>query len=522
MRFLSSMSHRAMAAAVAGATMISAGALVAQSAAPSASVVVHDDRWQPWLGCWKPSGSATPTVSAGESVTATATMICVVPGKTATSVEILNFSGGNITERTTIEPAQPTAKKVEECSGSETATWSADGRRLIMSGTFTCGRGVSRKESGIMAIDADGEWVQTQTVSVGGNASTFVAHFRDTGIALEGVSDGAIVERPMLDLTGKRISPPRDGCKGTEAVTPSADGARISVVSDYTCAGGVRRIADAQFVRTADGQYARVNGPTVPFGTPSVRAAAGAPVSADDVLEVAKVVDPTTTEAWLTDRGQGFMLNGKELLRLAKGGMPPRIIDMMVAVSNPQTFVLQRNEGSGSIDAELAPSEDRRGDINRRSSSMCMPTRDACYGMMGLGWLYGADRYYGWGPYGYQYGYPFSRFGNGFGYPYYGGYWGPGYFNGNGPVVVVVPGGTASGQSRGRAVYGQGYTRGGSSGSSGSSGGSSYTGSGRSTSGGSSSGGSSSSGSSAGSSSSGSSGGGESSARTAKPRGGGL
>lgn len=473
---------------------------------PSSPVAVHDERWQPWLGCWKPTGSITPTVSAGESVSAPApTMICVVPGKTLTSVEIVNFSGGTITERAVIEPGQPTAKTVEDCTGSETAKWSADGRRLMLRGTFTCGRNVSRVETGVMSLDADGQWVQVQSIAANKNVATYVARFRDTGILLEGIANGAIVERPVLDPSGARLSPPRDGCTGSETVVPSADSSGVTVTSSFLCAG-LRRVANAEFVRGANGQWLRTNGSAVLFGTASVRAAAGAPVTTDDVLEVAKHVDPITAEAWMTDRGQTFQLTGKELVRLADAGMPSRVIDMMVAVSNPQTFTLRHNDGT--VETKSTP---RRGDMNAQG---CSVTRDFCYGMTGMGWLYGADRYYGWSPYGYQFGmgYPFSRYGYG-GYGY-GGYWGPGYYNGNGPVVVVVnPGSGSSSQPRGRAVYGQGYTRDKTieySAPTSTSGSGSSSGSSRGSSGG----------ASTGAASGSSSGGGAAPARTAKPRGG--
>ncbi|MBL0172656.1 MAG: hypothetical protein IPP90_18500 [Gemmatimonadaceae bacterium] len=484
--------------------MLIAGTAGGQSIATvtRGEVTVHDARWQPWLGCWKPTGAMTPVVSAGESISAAApTMLCIVPGSTTTSVEVVNFSGGSITERTVIDPGQATAKKVDDCTGQETATWSADGRRVLLRGTFNCGRGVTRVESGVMSIDADGQWVQAQSVKVGGNVTTFVAEFRDTGIALEGIRNGAIVERPILDESGKRLSPPRDGCTGSEAVKPSSDGQRVMVQSDYTCVNGLHRVADAEFARSNRGEWVRTNGAGVLFSTPSVRAAAGAPVTTDDVLEVAKLVDATVAEAWFSSRQQGFDLTGKELVRLADAGMPSRVIDMMVAVSNPKTFVVRRNDGTTDADGRAirAPrASDRRIASDARGCSL---TQDYCYGMMGLGWLYGADRYYGWSPYGYQYG---SRYGYGYGYPTGGGYWGPGYYNGNGPIVVVTRP-SAPAEPRGRAVYGQGYTRdkpitySAPTSTSSGSGGTSSAGSG-----------------SSGGSSSGSSGGGE--ARTAKPR----
>lgn len=515
MKPISLRANRAVVASLLGALMFTGPLAVAQSASGgSAPVALHDARWQPWLGCWKPVGTAAPAVSAGESVTVAApTMICVVPGNTATSIEVVNFAGGSITDRTVIDAGIPSPKTVDDCVGQETATWSQDGRRVFLRGTFNCGRGIARVESGMMSIDSDGQWVQVQSVKVGANVTTYVAQFRDTGIALEGIRNGAIVERPMLDESGKRMSPPREGCTGSDAAKPSTDGTRVTVISDFTCANGLHRVADAEFVRGARGEWTRVNGPGVLFGTPSVRAAAGSPVTTDDVLEVAKLVEPTVADAWFASRQQTFELTGKELVRLADAGMPPRVIDMMVAVSNPKSFVIRRNDGT--TDAEGREVRAPRAS-DRRAATSCSLTPEYCYGYMGLSWLYGADRYYGWNPYGYQYG---SRYGYGYGYPYGGNYWGPGYYSGNGPVIVVSR--PAASEPRGRAVYGQGYTRGSgtSAASSGASSGASTTRTSTS-SGGGSSGGSSSAGS-GGSSAGGSSSGGGSSAgeaRTAKPR----
>ncbi len=477
------------------------------------SVAIHEPRWQPWLGCWTPTGASPMQTVGAEALGSSArAMFCVVPGATATSVDIVNFAGGAIVERTVVDPGRTIAKSVDDCSGTESATWSEDGRRLLMRGMFTCARGVKRLESGIMSIDADGQWVQSQSVSMNGKASTFVAKFRDTGIAMEGIIDGALVERPLLDAAGKRLSPPRDGCVGTESVTPISETRRVTVKSDYTCAGALRRVADATFVRGADGRWVREGGTGVFFSTPSARADAGAPVSTSDVLEVAKAVDASVTEAWLTDRQQQFSLTGKELVRLADNGMPSRVLDMMVAVSNPRSFTIRR-PGEGQVGAEpLSRTDVRRGagDVDGR----CGLASD-CYGMMGLGWLYGADRYYGWDPYGFQ----FNRFGfnnrlgfnNGFGFAG-GGFYGPGYSYGNGPIVIVNPN-SAPAEPRGRLIYGQGYTR--DRGSSPAPRASDFSPSSGSSSGGS---GSSSGGSSSGGSSSGGSNGG---ARTAKPRGSG-
>jgi len=457
MRILPNIRHGARVAVFGLALLMPAVTPLALSAQAPAGI--HDGRWQPWLGCWSPTGTLTPMQTVGvETIgSPTRSLLCVVPGPSPTSVEVVNFSGGTIVERTVVEPGRPTTKTVDECTGTETATWSRDGRRVLLSGRFTCGQGVTRVESGIMSIDPAGEWVQAQSVNVNGNINTFVAHFRESGIALEGIRDGAIVERPILDATGQRLSPPRDACTGSDDVSTSPDGTRMTVRSSYTCAGGLKRVADAEFVKTANGAWTRSGGPGVPFATASVRAAAGADIQTDDVLEVAKAVEPVVAEAWLSDRGQGFSLSGKELIRLADAGLSPRVLDVMVAVSNPRTFTFRRPGGEAMSATEPAFAENLRQAPDR--SMGCGFVQSQCFGMMGLGWMYGADAYYGWGPFGA----PFSRFGYGGlggwggGWGWGNGFWGPGYFSGPGPVVVIGNPGTTA--PRGRAVFGQGYTR---------------------------------------------------------------
>lgn len=487
------------------------------STASNATLVgaTTDARWQAWLGCWKPLTPMTqiaPGISEIQPISA-AQLICVVPGPEQASIEIVNFSSGQVTERTLVTPGGPVARQVDGCAGSEESRWSADGQRVLMSGLFQCGNGITRKESGVMSIDADGQWVQSQSVNVNGNVSVYVARFIDTGMAIEGVRDGAIVERPILNPRGERLSPPRDDCVGTESVTPSADGSRVTVQSDYLCTGGLRRVANATMQRGTEGQWIHADGRNITVGNTYVRAAAGAPVSLDDVLEVAKAVDPAVTEAWLSSRQQQFVLNGTQLAQLADAGMAPRVIDMLVAVSNPDVFVLRPN-GANVVTAE--PVESRNAQ-QRRGNVGCRLQDPYCNGTMGMSWLYGANRYYGWDTYLYRDGF----YGNRYGYPYSngvygGGYYGPGYYTGNTPVVIV----TRDSEERGKAVNGRGYTRGTGSSSSGSRAafGTERFPAASGSAAGSSGSGSSSAGSTGSSSSGGSS---ESTGRTAKPRGSG-
>lgn len=438
---MTSIKHVGLSRAARGtaiASLLCTGALSAQSTAGNAV----DSRFQPWMGCWTP---ATQSTGAGGGQTPKPpSMACIVPSTTvAGSVDLVVFDSANVATRSAVpRPGTRIAKSVDGCTGTETATWMPDDRRLLMQADLACGRGSKRLETGLMTMSSAGEWMQVQHLDVGGNAATSVMTLR--------------------------------------------------------------------YVADSLGEWARLGASAAP-STASLRLAVGAPLLNSDVLAVAKRAPAALTEAWLTETRQQFSLNGKELVRLADGGMPSRVIDLMIAISNPERFAVR------------TPSSDRNrpmaGDIitggiaSSRMRGGCRRMDDFCYGPGGMG---------AWGL-GWQYGMsPFDayslRYGYGGLYSPYG--FGNGYYPGNTPVIIVNrgDGNPASAAPAGRAVRGGGYTRASSGGSSspiptsigtGSSGGG---GSG-------SAGGSMGSGGSAGGGSG--EGGGGGAARTAKPRGSG-
>jgi hypothetical protein len=354
----------------------------------------------------------------------------------------------------------------------------------------------------------------------------------------------SLLSRNALPAAGTSTEKVVDDCRGMEKATWTSDNARLIMRADLTCSGNLKRVETGMMTITPEGEWLQLQhlqvggneatttvrfryneGAALPRGVAfsggrsnsSLRLAVGAPVNGDQVLDVASQAPAGLTEVWLAELGVGFELDGRALARLADRGMPPRVLDMMIAISNPRTFsvrpndaMAQRGLAANSI-VEMPPS------VSASRMSRCSFFDDFCYGpggtgAWGLGWQYG---YGAWDPFNPWYGMNNMRFANRFGYPYGmglspwgGGPWGGGIYYGGGPVIVVGPPGEA--QSQGRAIKGRGYTRSG--------GGSSEPATPRSGMSGSGSGGS--SGSSSGSSGGGSSSGGSSggSGRTAKPR----
>ena len=79
------------------------------------------------------------------------------------------------------------------------------------------------------------------------------------------------------------------------------------------------------------------------FAEKYARAAAGDPVPLAAVLEVTRNVEMPVASTWLNELDQRFYVSGRELVELADAGMPPSLIDQMVAMSYPAQFAVRRN-----------------------------------------------------------------------------------------------------------------------------------------------------------------------------------
>ncbi len=134
------------------------------------------------------------------------------------------------------------------------------------------------------------------------------------------------------------------------------------------------------------------------------------PMSIEDVIEASSRVAPEVVEASLLELGGRYPLDSKSLLRLSQASVPPSVIDLMVALSFPEQFSVERETGGGG-------------------------------GGMGFG-------YAGYDPF----------FDSAFAYPYY---FAPfGYYYGYAPYSIYgVPPVDSPGATVGRVVEGRGYTR---------------------------------------------------------------
>ncbi len=155
-------------------------AAVTLAAPPSAAAqqpVSGGPHWNAWLGCW----SASPSDNMS-SVAPTAHIVCVVPTADANVVDVTAIADGTVLSRDRIDASgRPHIIDSNNCTGSESARWSADGRRVFLQSAVTCD-GVPNRMSAVLAITGDGEWIDARSTSAGTSPMVRVAHYHDIGL----------------------------------------------------------------------------------------------------------------------------------------------------------------------------------------------------------------------------------------------------------------------------------------------------------------------------------------------------
>lgn len=251
-------------------------------------------------------------------------------------------------------------------------------------------------------------------------------------------ADGA--DHPMVDAE----------CKGTKRSEWSTLGPRLFTRAEIACGDqAARKVSsltmltggptwvDIQLIEIGQRKSIRVR--RFAKADPQKAVAGAVPFPGEtrwtiaDVKEASAKLTPETVQAALVELGQGFELKGKQLLELDQAGVPANVIDLMVALTYPKRFVIDRPSGSGGS---------YYGGYGGYGGGMG--------GGLGGTWPWIADAYF-WPSY-------YSPFA----YRYWG-YYDPYYVPNSGYVNVNPgPGGgttTPVASGTGRVVDGMGYTR---------------------------------------------------------------
>jgi hypothetical protein len=252
-------------------------------------------------------------------------------------------------------------------------------------------------------------------------------------------SERALEETIVADGTDRPVSD--DDCRGTKRSEWSSDAPRLYSTADISCSDQApRRISSLSMMTPGptwvDIQVIDINGrknirirrfePVAPRSRTRALPVESAWTVAD-VTEAAAKLPPETVQAALVELKAGFDLTGRQLLAMDKAGVPDSIVDLMVALSYPERFVIERSVSSGS-----------GGGYGYGFGGGIADAFDTM-------WPFYLDSMY------------WSSYYSPFAYRYWGRY-DPAYFPGAGYVAIEpTPRPVASGE--GRVVDGRGYTR---------------------------------------------------------------
>ena len=275
------------------------------------------------------------------------------------------------------------------------------------------------------------------------------------------IAKGEVTAREAIAATGLRVETTRDNCTGSQSAAWSPRGQRLYLHSEDACSGEPAREGTGLIAMSGAGRLLYIQSMTIGTQTGvrvqryreatadlllpddvanalrlgvaaiiQARAAAGAPLATDDVIEASRTVDVAAIEVWLVERADPFALDAKRLVALADAGVPSRLIDLMVALSYPKAFAINAASRQGE---RLVPQRAADG-FGTPPTNYFLGYDPLCssYYLMMDQYSYGCG-----GSYGYGYGY------------------------GNPPTIVFIGGGGgSSSRPHGRVVNGQGYTQG--------------------------------------------------------------
>jgi hypothetical protein len=331
----------------------------------------------------------------------------------------------------------------------------------------------------------------------------------EAAIEMLTVVDGQVVSRESVFTDAQQHAVSREECEGWETAEFSDDSRRIYVGSELLCGTGGLRTSTGVMSMVSPSEWldvrtVKVDGQSFPWvlryrlapradfqaaGQGDLIAAQGSdvrmarmtaslPIALSDVIEAVGKVSEETLEVWVVERAEPFALDADRLIEMADAGVPASVIDVVVAVSYPEKFVV--NERDPGLRREEARGGSRRSglgygrSINPFTDPFYDPyARYGYYSPYGYGSRYGPGYYggYGYGGIGYSYGgYGFGGYNSGFGGYGFGGY--NSGFGGYGNRIIVVnrrgsgAGENVTGSTRGQVVRGGGYTSAGSGGAS--------------------------------------------------------
>jgi hypothetical protein len=290
------------------------------------------------------------------------------------------------------------------------------------------------------------------------------------GVTVETRTNGNPIQAETIIADGRERPINETGCRGTQRAEWSELGARLFARAEITCNDQPTRIVtglsamvvgpmwfDIQMIESLGQKSLRVRryhrAPEEPATPSAARAISGMPLagklSIADIKEVSAKVPVEAVQAAVLELGEGgYDLKAKQLVELDDAGVPDSVIDLMIGMSFPKRFTVERASSGGG------------GSFAGYWNELDLWPYMAMMPYIGFWPGYGSD--YGSPFYSPFYSAYYSSFYSPFGYRY----WGYGDYYNSGFVVINSGGGGGGGTvsppantGEGRVVDGRGYTR---------------------------------------------------------------
>ena len=199
----------------------------------------------------------------------------------------------------------------------------------------------------------------------------------DGGVEVLTYSEGEVVGEERIIADGQPVPAADGGCEGTREAHWSADRKRAFILSDLECTEGVYRTTRGVFAMADEGrEWIEIHGvrsaereqamAVRAFRAASQRTLARHEVSAPGaerelairtsrlhasgaldegaLVEAVDRVGAEVTAALVAEVAEPYTLDARALQRYSAAGVPDEVIDMMVAVSYPDRFVVDAGE----------------------------------------------------------------------------------------------------------------------------------------------------------------------------------
>jgi hypothetical protein len=216
-----------------------------------------------------------------------------------------------------------------------------------------------------------GCWSAEQTLTPAAAARLVcITPTANANVANVATIDSSVIAFETIDATGRTLTLPAQGCTGRGRAAWSRDGRRLFLNTTGVCRG-VPLSTSAIYSISTSGEWVAVEGSTlrgtphvravrfgdigVPAGLPldivaavrknelargSTRAAFGASVHLEDVVEALRLAEPDVVAAWVRERAQQFDVTPADLARIDLSGFP-RVAAALTGIADSTSAYLR-------------------------------------------------------------------------------------------------------------------------------------------------------------------------------------